>query len=206
MLITAQQLADALGIPLGRANAWFVPINDAMFKFDVNTPKRVAAFLAQIGHESVLLTHVEENLNYSADGLLKYFHNHFTAAEAQTYAHKPAAIANRAYASRYGNGDEFSGDGYKYRGRGLIQITFRGNYKAAGDALGVNYVDCPDLLTHPADAALSAAWYWESHGCNELADAGNTTAITIKINGGTNGLDQRQALYLRALPILTKGA
>jgi putative chitinase len=205
-MITAQQIADALGIPIARAQAWFKPINDALFKFDINTPKRVAAFLAQIGHESVLLTHVEESLYYSADLLIKYFHNHFTAAEAEIYAHKPAAIANRAYGGRNGNGDEASGDGWKYRGRGLIQITFHDNYKACGAALGVDFVGCPELLTHLDFAALSAGWYWKSHGCNELADAGDMVGITKNINGGTNGLDQRQALYLRALPILTKGA
>lgn len=204
--ITAQQLADALGIPSERARQWAAPINAAMARFDINTPMRAAAFLAQIGHESVLLTHLAENLNYSADGLLKYFHDRFTAAEAQAYAHKPEAIASRVYASRYGNGNEASRDGWKYRGRGLIQVTFRDNYKACGAALSLQLESNPDLLLFPANAAFSAAWYWKSHGCNELADAGDTAGVTRKINGGTNGLEQRVVLYQRALPILMKGA
>lgn len=197
-MITAQQLAAALNIPIERAQQWLAPINAAMQRFDINTPKRQAAFLAQIGEESVLLSHASENLNYSADGLLNYFHKYFSEAEAHEFQHRPIAIANRVYANRYGNGNEASGDGWKYRGRGLVQITFRDNYKACGAALGLPLESNPDLLMQPDDAALSAAWYWNSHGCNELADVGDTVGITKKINGGLNGLDQRIALFNQA--------
>jgi len=202
--MTAQQLAAALGIPLPLAQQWAGALNAAMARFEINTPQRQAAFLAQIGHESVLLTHLSENLNYSADGLLKYFHSHFTAAEAHAFQFNPVAIANRVYADRYGNGDEASGDGWKYRGAGLIQLTFKNNQGACGTYFGIPPDKVGDWLRTTEGAALSAAWYWKTHRCNELADAGDFRGITININGGTNGLEQRQALYNRALPVMAK--
>jgi putative chitinase len=203
-MITAQQFSDALTLPLARAEEWIAPMNTAMERFDVNTPKRHAAFLAQVMYESAAFTALEENLNYSASRLRAIFPTHFTAAEAQQYQHNPAAIANRVYANRYGNGDEASGDGWTFRGRGLIQITFRDNYRACGGGLGISLETGPDALTQPDNAALSAAWYWKSHGCNELADAGDFVRITRAINGGTNGLAQRTALYRHALAIFTQ--
>ena len=138
---------------------------------------------------------VSENLNYSAEGLLATFPKYFSEAEAQQYARRPPAIANRVYASRYGNGNEASGDGWRYRGRGLVQITFHDNYQLCAVALGLPLVQQPDLLTDPANAAMSAAWWWKAHGLNALADAGQFQQITRVINGGLNGYSQRLYLY-----------
>ena len=201
-MITAQIISDALGIPLPRAEAWFVPINNTLHKFNISSNKEIAAFLSQIGEESELLIAIEENLNYSAHGLLTIFPTHFTADEAQAYAHKPAAIAAHVYANRHGNGNEASAEGWKYRGRGLIQITFKDNYAACGRVLGINLIECPELLAHPDLAALSAGWYWDSHGCNALADAGDIVGVSRRVNGGDNGLESRIALYSQALKVL----
>jgi putative chitinase len=215
-MITAQQLTDALGIPFARAQQWVDALNNAMSRFDINTPARQAAFLAQIGHESVLLTHVSENLNYSASGLASIFHRYFSEGDAEKYAHRPEAIASRVYANRNGNGNEASGDGWKYRGRGLVQVTFRDNYLAAGNALGLDLIGNPDLLMARGNAALSAAWFWRTgaglrlsqvainhglaKGCNlnDLADNGDFIGITLAINGGLNGLDERTTLNEQA--------
>lgn len=196
--ITAQQFASALGIPLERAQSWIAALNAAMARSGINTPARAAAFIAQIGWESDHLTHLSENLNYSAEGLLATFPTHFTEADAHQYQRKPIAIANRVYASRYGNGDEASGDGWRYRGRGLIQLTFKGNYQACGAALGMDLTANPDVLNLPQNAALAAAWYWQAHGCNAMADTGDFNGITRAINGGLNGLNGRLALWSSA--------
>lgn len=201
-MITSQQIADATGIPIARANAWFIPINNALHKYAIASPKAMAMFLANICVESNFLTELSENLNYSAKGLLGTFPTHFTVEDAQDYAHQPEKIANHVYANRHGNGTEGSGDGFKYRGRGLIQTTFKDNYRACGQALGLDLVGCPDLLTHPDNAALSAGWYWDTHGCNALAEAGDLKGVRIRINGGLNGFDDVQRIYTHALPIL----
>jgi len=194
-LISAPQLAAALGIAMERAQLWVDALNDAMERFQINTPERAAAFIAQIGYESELLTRLSENLNYSAEGLLETFSTHFTAEEAQQYQHKPIAIANRVYANRHGNGDEASGDGWRYRGGGLPQLTFKDNYRACGEAIGIDLIAKPDALNLPQNAALAGAWFWQTHGCNALADAGEFYQITKAINGGLNGLDGRLALW-----------
>ncbi|MDH4285586.1 MAG: glycoside hydrolase family 19 protein [Gallionellaceae bacterium] len=194
-VLTARHLAAAINCPEARAAWWADSLNEAMRKFEINTPTRQAAFLAQVSHESMRLMRIVENLNYSAIGLLGTFEKYFTEAEAERYARQPQAIANRVYASRMGNGDEASGDGWKYRGRGLIQITGKNNYQACGDALGIDLVADPDMLTQHDPAALSAAWYWKSHGCNELADLGDFHGITRRINGGDNGAAERFAQF-----------
>lgn len=193
-MITSQQLSDATGCRIEAAEHWANVISVAMEKFDINTPKRMAAFIAQIAHESNLFTATIENLNYSAYGLLQTFPAKFKPSEIEAFAHKPASIANRVYANRFGNGKETSGDGWRYRGRGLIQITFKDNYRACGDALGIDLIGNPDLLIVPRNAAMSAAWYWNSRNCNEMADAGDMQAITRSINGGMNGYDERLTL------------
>ena len=162
--------------------------------YQVNTPSRLAHFMAQIDHESNLKP-VAENLNYSANGLRKTFRKYFTDMEAVKFQRKPEAIANRVYANRMGNGPEESGDGFKYRGRGFLQITGRNNYTQLSRDTGVNYIKNPDLLLNEADAMVSALWYWKRNNLNALADKNNIRAITKKINGGYNGLAHRIELF-----------
>ena len=185
---------------------WCEPVNASMARFDIDSPFRAAAFLAQIAHESQELNRVEENLNYSARGLMSTWPNRFPTVEvASAYERQPERIASRVYANRLGNGDEASGDGWRFRGRGLIQVTGRSNYRDAGVALDLPLEAQPELLQQPANAALSAAWFWKSHLLNALADHqpnddedADFVAITKKINGGTKGLQERRAYWARA--------
>jgi len=202
MILTPKIIQAGCGASTASAATWVSPIQAACDRFQINTPLRQAAFLSQIGVESARLTALSENLNYSAAGLLSSFPTHFDAADAQVYARKPQMIANRVYAGRTGNGDESSGDGWAFRGRGLIDITFRDNYSECGTGIGLLLAEQPDLLLQPANAALSAAWYWSYRQLNALADAGNFLGISKSINlgsaaaGGTpNGYSQRLALY-----------
>ena len=168
--------------------------------FGVDNPKRVAAYLAQTLHESNLLRATEENLNYSADGLLKTFPKYFKTREvANAYARNPQKIANRVYANRMGNGNETSGDGWRYRGRGFIQLTGKTNYQLfmKGDWCEKDVVREPDLLTKFYYNQLASLWFWKSRGLNGLADYENIEGITRKINGGINGLAERKLLYRR---------
>ncbi len=196
--MTPAQLAKAAGCSVAMSVKWVLPLSKGMDKFNINTPARQAAFIAQVSHESGRLEKVEECLSYSAEALLATFPRHFTPATAQQYARKPQAIANRVYASRMGNGAEIKGDGWKYRGRGLIQITGLDNYKACGVATGLSLVANPDLLLGVNEAAVSAAWFWSSNGCNELADRDDFAGITKRINGGLNGQADRLALFAQA--------
>ncbi|HIE1849297.1 TPA: glycoside hydrolase family 19 protein [Pseudomonas aeruginosa] len=209
MLITEQQLLQILP-NAGHFAGFFVPaLNVAMERFGITSPVRVAAFLAQVGHESAHLTRLVENLNYSARGLAATWPSRYRGADgqpdalAQRLARNPQAIANNAYASRNGNGDETSGDGWRFRGRGLLQITGRSNYRAAGAGLGLPLEAEPKLLEQPDWAALSAAWWWSTHGLNELADRGEFASITRRINGGLNGHAERLALWERAKRVLS---
>lgn len=187
----------------GSAAGRFVePLNSAMAQYAINNHLRIAAFLAQVGHESAQLTCVQENLNYSAAGLQTTWPTRFDKALAQQLARQPEKIANLVYAARMGNGPPESGDGWKYRGRGLIQITGRNNYKATGIGLGLDLLLEPQLLEFPEGAALSAGLFWQQHGLNELADERHFDAITRRINGGLNGQAERLAFYSRALQVL----
>jgi putative chitinase len=160
-------------------------------------------FLAQVGHESGQLRTLVENLNYSAEGLVRTWLKRFNLVTATAVARKPEQIANIVYASRLGNGPAATGDGWRYRGRGLIQVTGWVNYQACGSALDLDLLSKPELLEQPEYAALSAALYWSSNELNELADAGKLEAITQRINGGQNGAADRLTIYQRALMILT---
>ena len=183
---------------IGKADApdWYPALRDACQYFDIDTDTRIAAFLSQCAHESGGFVRLEENLNYSADRLLVVFPKYFRdRATALHYARQPEAIANRVYASRMGNGDESSGDGWAYRGRGLIQLTGATNYRLCGDALGVDLLSTPDLLTEYTYAASSAAWFWHDRGCNKYADSGDFEGLTRRINGGLNGLEDRYAWF-----------
>jgi putative chitinase len=170
-------------------------IPDTAAKFEINTPLRLAHFLAQCGHESGQFRVVNENLNYGAKGLLGIFKKYFpTEDKAKTYERKPEKIANLVYASRMGNGPESSGDGYKYRGRGYIQLTGKDNYTAFGKSIGENIQATPDLVATKYPL-LSAAWFFNKNGLHKLADKGATpevvTMVTKRVNGGTIGLADR---------------
>ena len=163
-------------------------------KYQVNTPLRLAHFFAQIDHESGLKP-IEENLNYSAEGLGKTFKKYFpSVAIAYNYARKPELIANLVYANRMGNGNNQSGDGYRYRGRGFIQITGKFNYQKLSKDTNLDYTGTPDLLLTEADAMLSALWFWNDKKLNLLADKDDILKVTKIINGGKNGLEHRQEL------------
>jgi putative chitinase len=163
-------------------------------KFNINTPLRLAHFLAQTGHESGNFTITKENLSYSADRLQVIFKKYFTAESAIEYARKPEKIANIVYANRMGNGNQASGEGYKFRGRGFIQLTGKTNYQAFDKTVEDNIEANPDLVATKYPL-LSAAWFWSKNGLNTIADQGNTTEvvtkITKKVNGGTIGLEDR---------------
>ncbi len=170
-------------------------IPDTAAKFEINTPLRLAHFLAQCGHESGQFRVVNENLNYGAKGLLGIFKKYFpNEAKAKEYERKPEKIANLVYASRMGNGPEQSGDGFKYRGRGYIQLTGKDNYTAFGKAINENIAATPDLVATQYPL-LSAAWFFNKNGLHKLADKGATpevvTMVTKRVNGGTIGLADR---------------
>lgn len=162
--------------------------------YQVNTQLRIAHFMAQIEHESNLKP-VSENLNYSAEGLMITFKKYFpNPTMANFYAKKPIKIANRVYADRMGNGNETSGDGYKFRGRGFIQITGKSNYLVLAKDTGINCYNDPDLLLEEANSMISALWFWQKNKLNDFADKNDIVGITKKINGGTNGLEHRKKL------------
>jgi putative chitinase len=201
-MITQNQLKAA--IPLKNdiiAHMWFVPLADILDHYAINTNARIAAFLAQTSHESAAYTAFIENLNYSADALVKIFPSHFHG-DAANYNRKPEAIANRIYASRMGNGDEASGDGWKFKGRGLIQLTGRANYTAFATDVTRSLEDVVQYLETQDGALESACWYWTKHNLNALADRGDNLGITKAINGGTIGFAERVALTTKILKII----
>jgi putative chitinase len=170
--------------------------------YEINTPKRQAAFIAQVAHESGQLRHVVENLNYSAQGLMKIFKKYFTTQTAAQYARQPEKIANRVYGNRMGNGPESSGEGWMFRGRGLIQLTGKSNYSEFAEDMEMSLEEAIAYLETPEGAVESAAWFWNKRNLNSLADRGDIVTMTKRINGGTNGLQERIELYEHALSIL----
>ena len=192
-----------LGVSTDNIDKYLPWLNMTMLKYDINTPVRQAMFLSQIAHESGNFCHVSENLNYSVNGLRsvfgKYFPNDNLAAE---YARKPEKIANRVYANRMGNAEESSGDGWKYRGRGLIQLTGKNNYTAFSLAADNNALLEPELVSEPELAVQSAGWFWDTNGLNALADTGDVRVVTKRINGGYNGLTDRSAKFGKLMIIL----
>ncbi|XP_076042841.1 glycosyl hydrolase family 19 domain-containing protein HI_1415-like [Oratosquilla oratoria] len=183
------------------ADKYFEAIKSTFKKYNINTPLRQAHFLAQIGHESSSLKATEENLNYSKKALLSDFENYFpTDALAEEYARKPEKIANRIYANRLGNGNEASGDGWKYRGRGLIQLTGKANYEQFNKNTKENVVANPDLVASDANLAVEVAgWYWNSRNINKAADADDVEKVTKLVNGGDKGLKKRKEYLARAM-------
>lgn len=176
------------------AETFRAPLNETCRSFDITTPLRLAHFLAQTAHESALYTALVENLNYGAAGLLATWPSRFDAARAEEYARQPEKIANYVYAERMGNGPEASGDGWRFRGRGILQVTGRSTYRAVGEFLGVALETEPELLATPRLAALAAGWYWRARGINALCDRDDAVAVTEAVNGGRHGLEQRLEL------------
>lgn len=170
-----------------------IKYKELLDKYLINTPLRLSHFFAQIEHESGLKPR-EENLNYSADRLLVVFPKYFDENNVYDYARKPIMIASRVYKNRMGNGSEASGDGWKYRGRGFIQLTGKDNYTEFSKATGINCVNDPDLLLKEENAMLSALWFWNKRNLSILADKDDLKNITRRINGGYNGLEHRKEL------------
>lgn len=181
------------------------PLNEVMEFYEINTPQRIAMFLAQVGHESGGMKVIKENLFYSAKRLNQIFPKYFIRAgrDANQYAKQPEKIANVVYANRMGNGDTSSGDGYRYRGRGLIQLTGKSNYEAFASDMEMGLDEAVIWLDTPEGAAWSAGWFWDSRELNDLADKGDVLGVTKKINGGINGLEDRQSHYEEALEIFS---
>lgn len=181
--------------------AYIEPLNTVAAYYDMfDNTKRVAAFLAQIAHESGGFNAIIENLNYSKEGLRKVFPKYFPNDEiAAQYARKPEKIANRVYANRMANGPEESGDGWKFRGRGLIQLTGRDNYTKFSEDLGISLDDTIAYLETPNGAVSSAGWFWDNNNLNSYCDREDFIGLTKRINGGTIGLEDRQHHYHLAL-------
>lgn len=173
--------------------SWIEPLDSAANQWSINTETRQAMWLAQCAHESAGLTRLIESLRYSAKALRATWPNRFGPGEAETMQYNEKLIGERAYGGRMGNGPEGCGDGFAYRGRGIIQITGRSNYRDCGRALVVDLVSAPALLEQQTWAAQSAGWFWNSRGCNQLADAMQFVGITKVINGGLTGIDDRLA-------------
>lgn len=199
-MATSEQLAK-----LHIGQQWVTALNDTFSQFGILTPNQQAAFIGQCSHECGHFRILEENLNYRAATLMKLWPKRFPTLEiANAYAGNPKKIANMVYANRMGNRDESSGDGYRFRGRGCIQLTGHANYFHAGKALGVDFVMEPDLVATPKYAAMTAGWYWSTHGCNEIAEAQDWVKLTKKINGGTIGLEDRIKHTKEALAALSQ--
>ena len=182
---------------------WVDPLNETFQRFNISTNNQKAMFIGQCSHESGNFRLLSENLNYKAATLMKLWPKRFPTQEiANAYDRNPKKIANMVYSSRMGNRDESSGDGYRFRGRGCIQLTGHANYFHAGKALGVDFVANPDIVATPKYAALTAGWFWSTHNCNAPADALDYTKVTKIINGGTIGLDDRIKHVQQALAVL----
>lgn len=205
MELTLDQLKELL--PNNRnVEEWYDSLSQFLPKYDITTTERIAAFIAQCSHESAGFTVLRENLNYRWQSLRKVFPRYFPTDEiAQRYAslpNKQEAIANRVYANRMGNGPESSGDGFKYRGRGLIQLTGFNNYKSFSEYVGMTVDEAVNYLETFDGAVESACWYWETNSLNRFADSEDFVTLTRRINGGTIGLDDRKKHYEHALLVL----
>jgi putative chitinase len=194
--MTYDQL-DSLGID----HKWLAPLEETFVKYDISTPQRQAAFIGQCAHESGNFKALQENLNYSAEGLMKTWPSRFATKEiADQYARQPAKIAGKVYNGRLGNTSEEEAS--NFLGRGLIQLTGKENYANCGTALGIDLIGNPTLLTEPKYAAMSAGWFWNKKGLNALADSQDYETMTKRINGGLIGLDDRKAKIAKALSVL----
>lgn len=211
MIITAQELRKATGCSQARAELYLPHLQGAMKAFDITTPQRIAGFLSQISHESARLSRIKESLNYSVTGLMITFRRaRISEADCKRLGRYPGHraqqqdIANTVYGGAWGLrnlGNSEPGDGWRFRGRGLKQLTGRDNYTRCGRAIGQDIVGDPDLLLQPFNAALSAGWFWSTNKLNAIADRGDVVEMTRVVNGGANGLKERTALYGQALGV-----
>lgn len=212
----------AAGVKQATAEKWADAVANACSEFGIDTPQRIAGFLSQCAHESAGFERLQENLNYSADGMAGIWPRRFAILGpdkkpikkdgknqpnkfALALHRKPEMIANVVYSGRMGNGPIESGEGWLYRGRGLKQLTGKDNHKACSAGLGVDLVANPDLLLEPIYAARSAAWFWATNKCNTFADAGDIEGLTKKINGGLIGIDDRKKRYASAMSSFSLG-
>ena len=196
-MVTSNQLAQ-----LQIDQKWLEHLNETLDKYNIDTPQRIACFIGQCQHESGNFTLLQENLNYSADALMRIWPSRFpTREEANKFHRNPEKIANKVYGGRMGNTED--GDGWKYRGRGIKQLTGKENYRNCGNGIGVDLVDDPDLLLEPEYACLSAGWYWNKHNLNALADKKDYELLTKRINGGLIGHDDRMKRIKNAQTILS---
>jgi putative chitinase len=212
----------AAGVKQATAEKWVDAVAAACQEFNINTPQRIAGFLSQCAHESGGFERLQENLNYSADGMAGIWPKRFAVLGpdkkpvkkdgknqpnkfALALHRKPEMIANVVYSGRMGNGPTESGEGWKYRGRGLKQLTGKDNHRACSEGLGVDLVENPDLLLEPIYAARSAAWFWSANKCNVFADAKDIEGLTKRINGGLIGIDDRKKRYASAMRSLSSG-
>lgn len=209
-MLTLAQLVKIMPYAKERAAKFVGPLNAAMEQFQINTPARQAAFLAQVAHESAQLACLEENLNYKAEALMRVWPARFPAKIATFYHRQPEKIANRAYANRMGNGDEDSGDGWRYRGAGLIQLTGADNHAACAKHFDMSKEDMPPWLRTPLGASMSAAWYWNLNNLSHYADAGDFDGVCDKVNlgrktkaeGDAIGYEDRRHFHDEALRVL----
>jgi putative chitinase len=200
-ILTLDQLKQMVKNP--HIEHWYAALDQLLDDYDINTPLRVAHFIAQCAHESGNFVFIKENLNYKAASLQKIFGKYFPTAElAAQYANKPERIANRIYASRMGNGPEASGDGYRYCGRGLIQLTGKDNYTFFAGSLDISTEEASEYLATFEGAAQSACWFWEQNNLNRFADANDVKGLTRAINGGYIGLDDRISHTEHALHVI----
>ena len=196
--MTEEQLS-ALGIDA----KWLNPLNETFAKYDISTPLRQAAFIGQCAHESNNFTRLEEGLNYSASRLMAVWPSRFSTLEAAApYANNPEKLADKVYGGRADLGNKEDGDGFKFHGRGCIQLTGRDSYERCGEAIGVDLIGQPNLLVEPLYACLSAGWFWNKKGLNALADAQEYGQMTRRINGGLVGLDDRIVKITKAKQVL----
>lgn len=201
MQITHEQMQQI--IPGNQyAAQWCDALNEILPDYNINTPNRIAGFLAQCAHESAGFTALIENLNYRKESLQRVFGKYFANdAIAEQYAHKQEAIANRVYANRMGNGNEASGDGFRYCGRGLLQVTGHDNYQAFADSIEMDIAAVPEYLATFEGAVQGSCWFWETNNLNQYADSNDIVTMTKRINGGDNGLADRKKHYEHALKV-----
>jgi len=200
---TREQLSSVIGNN-PNLDGWYDALSNILPEYEIDSPQRVAAFIAQCTHESGGFKRLKENLNYKWESLRKVFPKYFPTDElAQGYAHKQEQIANRVYGGRMGNGDESSGDGFRYCGRGLIQLTGRNNYTKFSESIGMAVEEVPSLLETFEGAVKSACWFWKTNNLNQYADSGDILTMTKRINGGTIGLEDRIKHYNHALEVFS---